>query len=304
MKRFAYKFENGEYEMTNVWEVYRGEKQDPHRWENVKFFSTHRKIENRKEMIYVRKKPKYHFRYKSNADVQAHEGRDTTITHEVIQDIVAELKEITFKLTNKENKVYKIYVSDSEIEEIVKTPNGNYFVDVLLYFEKSEPELLALKWNKKVAVEIHVTNEVKPTKIKDLQDSGIPIIEINVSKKLYIDESSELTVEDIKQKKEFIKSYYEKEIFANLVGDYSSKEYKLVQKIAELNNKIKLLEEENAQQNVQLQKYKEDSEALKAIVNGLRKQLGSKEMELSTLKNELEEIKKSIWHKLYKTFKK
>lgn len=300
MKRFAYKFENGEYKMTNVWEVYRGEKQDPHRWEDMKYFSTHRKIENRKEMRPVRRKPNYYFKYKSLADVKAHEGHDTTLTHEVVQDIISELKEITFVIKNRGNKIYKIYVSDREIEQEIKTPNGDYFVDILFEFDKSEPESLVLQWNGSVAVEIHVTNEVKPTKVKDLLDLGIPILEHTVSKKFYTDESREITEAGIIEKKQFLSRYYEKEIYVNLLADYYSKEYLTMMEIQTLKEQVASLEKQNALQSNELQQYKACANNLKVENASLSRQLNEKDKELSIVKGENAQLKKSLWYKLSK----
>lgn len=304
MKRFAYKYENGEYEKTNVWEVYRGRKADPHRWENMQYFSTHKKIENRKEMSYVQRKPNYYFKYKSLKDVKSHEGHDTTLTHEVVQDIISNLNEITFVLKNRGNKVYKIYVSDWEVEQEIKTPNGDYFVDILFKFEKSEPESLVLQWNGTVAVEIHVTNEVKPTKVKDLLDFGIPILEHTVSKKFYIDESRELTEADIIEKKQFLGRYYEKEIYVNLLADYYSKEYLLTMEIQALKKQAVSMEKQNALQTNELQQYKAYASNLKAENTSLKGQLNEKSKELSIVQGENEQLKKSLWYKLHKAFKR
>lgn len=303
MKRFAYKYENGEYQKTNIWEVYRGKNQDPHRWEKMRYFSTHRKVENRKEMSYVQRKPNYYFKYKSLKDVKSHEGHDTTLTHEVVQDIISELKEITFVIKNKDSKVYKIYVSDWEVEEEIKTLNGDYSVDILFKFEKSEPESLVLQWNGIVAVEIHVTNEVKATKVKDLLDLGIPILEHTVSKKFYIDESRKITEAEIVEKKQFLCRYYEKEIYVNLLADYYSKEYLTMMKIKALKEQVSSLEKQNALQSNELQQYKAYVNNLKAENASLSKQLSEKDRELSIVKGEDEQLKKSLWYKLHKAFK-
>lgn len=298
LKRFAYKYENGEYDKTNVWELYRGEKQDPHRWEKMRYFSTHKKIENRKEMRPVRRKPNYFFKYKSLNDITAHEGHDTTLTHEIIQEIISELKEITFILKNKGNKVYKIHVSEYEIEEKIKTDKGDYFVDILFKFEKSEPESLVLQWNGIVAVEIHVTNEVEPTKIKDLIGVGIPILEHTVSKKFYVDESRELTEADISKTKQFLKRYYEKEIYVALLDDYHSKEFINMMEIQTLKDKIESLEKHTEIQKNELKQYMAYTNKLKMENASLKDQINEKDNEISLIKNENEQLKKSIWYKV------
>ncbi len=301
MKRFADILVNGIYVRTNIWEVCRGEKQEPHKWENIRFWSTHRK--NKIEMFPVRKKPNSFFKYKNSNEAKSHEGHDVTLTHEVVQDIVANLKEITFKVNNKGGRVYKIFVSDWEIEELITTPNGNYYVDILFKFNKSEPENLVLQWNGKVAVEIHVTNAVKPTKVKDLLEYGIPILEHTVSKKLYIDESRELSEEDIIKKKQFLSIYYEKEIYVNLLEDYYSKEY-IAMEIPKLQKQVALQKEDNAQLRSNLQKYIEYANRLKNENTSLNGQLSSTNNELNKIKVQNELFKKSFWYKLYKVFTK
>ncbi len=304
MKRFAYKYENGEYEKINVWDVYRGEKNDPHRWENMRYFSTHKKIENRKEMIYVRRKPNYYFKYKSLNDIKSHEGRDTTLTHEIVQEIISELKEITFVRNDRSNKVYKIYVSDWEVEQEIKTPNKDYFVDILFKFEKSEPESLLLQWNGTVAVEIHVTNEVKATKVKDLLDVGIPILEHTVSKKLYIDDSREITEADIIEKKQLLTKYYKEAIYVSLKAEYSSKEYLTLMEIQELKEQVVLLEKQNTQKSNEIQQYKLYINNMKNELDNLSIKLGDKNRELAVVRTENEQLKKSYWYKLSKIFKR
>ncbi len=301
MKRFADIIVNGSYVRTNIWEVCRGEKQDPHKWKNITYWSTHRR--NKIEMFPVRKKPNSFFKYKNANEGKSHEGHDVTLTHEVVQDIVANLKEVTFKVNNRGGRVYKIYVSNWEIEELIKTPNGNYYIDILFKFNKSEPESLVLQWNGRVAVEIHVTNAVKPTKVKDLLEYGIPILEHTVSKKLYIDESRELTLEDISKKKQFLGTYYEKEIYVNLLEDYYSKEY-IAMEIPRLQKQVSSLEEENAQLSNKLQKHIEYVNRLKSENTSLSGQIISKNNELNTIKIENEQFKKTLWYKLYKVFTK
>lgn len=221
-----------------------------------------------------------------------------------MNQIVSNLKEVTFKVNNRGGRVYKIYVTDWEIEELIKTPNGNYYVDILFKFDKSEPESLVLQWNGTVAVEIHVANAVKPTKVKDLLVCGIPILEHTVSKKLYIDENREITEEDIIKKKEFLSTYYEKEIYVSLLADYYSKEYLTMMEIQGLKEQVASLEKQNTQQSNELQKYKIHANNLKAENTSLSKQLNDKKMELEAIRTENEQLKKSTWYKLLKVFKR
>ncbi|WP_207715356.1 hypothetical protein [Clostridium saccharoperbutylacetonicum] len=281
--------------MTDVWKVRRGKKNEPREWKDIKFFSTHKRIENRKELIFVNTKPNPHFRYKKLDDIGSHKGHDETLTHELCIEILSEISVMTFKIGNDS---YKIYVSDCEIEYKIETSNALYFVDLFLKFDKSEPEWLVTKWNGIVAVEVYVTHKTGEVKRKDLFDSGIPVIEIDVSKKFYIDETREISEEDINEKKSFISKYYEKEIFAKLLANPSSKEYLTM--IDKLKKQIYILQKQNGEQNSELQQKNKMINKLKLDYMDLNNRIIHKDNELSIIREQNERLKKTFWYKLFK----
>ncbi|AQR93411.1 hypothetical protein [Clostridium saccharoperbutylacetonicum] len=295
VKRFAYKYQNENYIMTDVWKVQRGKKNQPREWKDIKFFSTHKRIENRKELVFVNKKPNAYFRYKNLNGAGSHKGHDVTLTHELCVEILSEISIMTFKIGNDS---YKIYVSDCEIEYKIETENAVYYADLFLKFNKSEPEWLVTKWNGIVVVEVYVTHKTEDIKRKDLFDIGIPIIEIDVSKKFYIDETREISEEEINEKKEFISKYYKKEIFAKLIANPSSKEYSTM--IDELKKQLLILQKQNIEQNSEIQQKNKMINKLQLDCKNLNNLINHKNNELSIIRQQNEKLKKTFWYKLFK----
>ena len=95
-----------------------------------------------------------------------------TISHLLAQEVIADLRTLNLKLTDKRFKPYKkedfTIEADQIFEEIRTTANDNeYIVDLLVLFSK--PAWLALKWNRILILEVFVTNELRGQKIIDFE---------------------------------------------------------------------------------------------------------------------------------------
>lgn len=294
MKRFAdIKLDDGSFKRTNVWEVKRGKIKNPEIWSNIKFYSTHKKIENKKILFFVNASPNSYFRYKSEND-NPNKGKDETLTHELCKEIISEIKDLNFKIYND---YYKFKVIDSEIEHRIDTPNGTYVVDIFVKFEQSIPNYLKIKWNGILAIEIFVHHKCEQDKITNLKAAMVPVIQVRISDKLWIDESKELSLKDIENKKAFLTSYFEKEIFAQLLLDPSSEEYNEMIENSKLIQKINELELDN-------KKKAEIIQSEQNTINKLRSDNLSFSEKYNMLANEQNKFQSSIWYKFYKFFNK
>jgi len=301
LKRFAYQYLDGNCTMTNVWKVRRIKHEQPHLYNKLVFKSTHKKESNRRIMSFVERKPNNYFKYLNTDSAKSHEGHDVTLTHEICQKIISELEILTFQCGDD---IYKIYVSDCEIEKEIKTPQGNYFVDIFVEFNKSEPESLVLQWNGKVAIEIFVTNPVAPVKVDDLYNVGINIIQVRVSDKLKIDESTEISEEEILQKENFIAGYFRKVIYGRILKKYYSKEYLEMKEIEELKSRISLLEKQMNQKNDESQQLVLQIKQLNVENDKLRQQKNDLEKTVMLFDGENKKLKESFWYKLSNLIKR
>ena len=90
-----------------------------------------------------------------------------SLTHELCKEVLSELDILKFKFGEK---ILKINVSNSYVEEYIKIEDKMYRVDVLVEFDKSEPSEAFLKWGGKVAIEVFVDHKTDYVKIKHMKE--------------------------------------------------------------------------------------------------------------------------------------
>lgn len=255
MKLFAdYKINDG-FKNINIWYIYNGYKsyiteekkidfkQYYKRYFKNKIFSTHKS--NKRAMCLVKKSPygKSFFRYLSHINDN---GDFESVSHSTYKEIIKEMN--VLNLIVNECKI-KLYVSFSDMEYYYKANGNDYFVDVFIHFDRSEPEEYFYKWNGQLCIEIKHTHAVDKKKIIDFSKEGIPIFEHTISKKLMMSENTSSEEELLNQKK-FIAEKLSEKIYGKLISDPSSEEFKLILKLKKQNNDLRSKTTELENENI------------------------------------------------------
>jgi hypothetical protein len=175
--------EDGRYKLFFIWQVLKIRRLNPAEFSALTFFSTHSRVEKRREMIAVKNG---YFRYKS-ADVQATRSGDSdgeSLPHAYLIAILSQLQTINFKIGDE---VVPFTFTRLVAEETrLRFGNGNVYVPDL-YGEFTSDNPFYKKWGGKLAIEVCYSNPCSMQKIVDFRDHGIPIIEIKIARSINIE---------------------------------------------------------------------------------------------------------------------
>lgn len=294
MKRFAYIKKGDKYIKTDVWKMRKLKQKDEELFKKIIFYSTHYKIENRRRMSFVNRKPNAYFKYyKTNKESII--SKDESLTHEICKELIADMRILKFKTPKK---VFTIFARESEIEYEIKFKNSKFYIDVFVNFEKSEPMSLVSKWNGALAIEVFVSHKTEENKIEKLNKNGYAIVEVNIPEWLKIDESKEVSEEYFELMKSRIIEYFSDGIKSNIISNPSSKEYKLLYKIYEQNEEIKKLKEDNLNRINALNASNETNKNLEQELTLHKKNIQQLVQDNQKLQNDLMHTKKPILRKI------
>lgn len=282
MKRFADAFYNGKWSHTNCYAVKNLKYNDPVRYENTEFYSTHRKKERKRKMHLVEGKNSLFFRYNSKEN-SSNSGSSVPefLTHELIKEVIADLDVLNFRIGNND---VRLYVIESEIEYTISHPEGSYILDLFVRFNKSEPEIFFAKWNGIVGIEIRVTNETSFKKKYHLKDLNIPVIEVGISDKFRINDEINLSEDSIEEKRDFFTKRLSEVIFGKVIIDSVSFSF-LNDQIIKLKDNNKKLRSERENDISKIYKLKNEVSKLKDEISNIV----MKNKELQNLNDEISE---------------
>lgn len=175
--------EDGRYKLFFIWQVLKMRRLNPAEFSSLTFFSTHSRLEKRREMVAVKNG---YFRYKS-VDALATRPADSdgeSLPHASLIAILSQLQTINFKI---DDEVVPFTFTRLVAEETrLRFGNGNVYVPDL-YGEFTSDNPFYKKWGGKLAIEVCYTNPCSLQKVVDFRDHGIPIIEIKIAKSTNIE---------------------------------------------------------------------------------------------------------------------
>jgi hypothetical protein len=175
--------EDGRHKFFFIWQVLKMRRLSPDQFSALTFFSTHSRVEKRREMFAVKNG---YFRYKS-VDAQASRSGDSdgeSLPHAYLIAILSQLQTINFKIGDE---VVPFTFTRLVAEETrLRFGNGNAYVPDL-YGEFTSDNPFHKKWGGKLAIEVCYSNPCSMQKIVDFREHGIPIIEIKIAKSINIE---------------------------------------------------------------------------------------------------------------------
>ncbi|MEO3677387.1 hypothetical protein ABGI61_00030 [Rheinheimera sp. FR7-31] len=208
-----------------IWEVLKLRREDIHQFNKLTFMSTHRAVEKRLPMTAV-----IHgfFRYKSAPDDhEKPEGDSDSLSHSIAIQALAELAVLNFKCGNEEFSidVVDIRTEDTKVQLTNRDKFDYYYPDLICEFRS--PNHLAMKWGKKLAIEVKHTHGCEDEKVHDFRNHCIPIIEVDIAK-YSIEEkfgTKSPTPEQLEQYFKYWKTNFAKQIFGRILSDPVTPEY-------------------------------------------------------------------------------
>jgi len=302
MKKWAFYQEGKEWRKIGLYAALSKEKEEPNQWRRRTYYSTHSPASARLRM-HIRKSSKgtFSFAYNRGQDTEIERlGGGESLVHYLFKIAISELSYTTLKLSNL-NKDIKVEFTDTQIEKRVHVGDRYYDLDVFVKFISSSE--YQLKWNGELAIEVHNTNPVVGQKLKDLKALRIPVIEVDVNKKLAYRTSDEYSTPELEREYvDFLKEHLSQYLWSKVLSDPKSIDY---------------LEKENSnliEHVKQLRECLNNSEALlkqerDSLIESERRQkqsissLTEKDKLLSNLKAQLERLKsmgflRFLWFKL------
>jgi len=302
MKRWAFYKEGGEWYRIGIRAALSKERLEPGVWRKRSYFSTHYPPSVRLKM-HIRRSPrgKYLFAYNPGQDAEIESlGGGESLAHYLYKIAISELSQTTLKLSNL-NKDVKVQFIESEIEKRVYIEDRYYDLDVFVKFISSSE--YQLKWGGELGIEVHKTNPVIGRKLADLKALRIPVIEIDVNKKLaYKTPEEDSTAESERVYVEYLKGRLSEYLWSVVLSDPKSLEY-LEKENTELIKLVNRLKDELYDSQSSYKQTVSDLKEYKSQVKKNTALLVQKESRLNFLKNELVKFKKMrtlrfLWYKL------
>ena len=117
-----------------------------------------------------------HFSYYPHS-VRAGMGNDMSMTHRLY--CIALSEEKVLELYHFGERI-KVYVASANPEVYYRTKYNQYYLDVMIILEKTEPSSYFYKWGGRLVIEVWVSHKVDRSKANDLEKSGLQIFELKV----------------------------------------------------------------------------------------------------------------------------
>ncbi len=284
----AYNYRNGEWETVNRWSLIKMSQVEYDKFKELYFPLYLKKSKESYKLTFNRGQKTFRF-YPGELPDDKKGSSGLTISHQIAQEVISDLRILNLKLTDKRFKPYKkvdIEIEADQIfEEFRTTANDNkYVVDLLIVFSK--PESLALKWNRVLILEVFVTNDVREKKIIDFEKKGVLLAEVVIGSKLKVKKgASEVTEKEEAELRQIMTHAFKKQIFGDLLIDTTSTKYLENATINELETKVSSLE--GKIKNLQGQMYEMEKEYAQKDKLIRKLHSGMKRAELQVKENEM-----------------
>ncbi len=293
----AYNQTNEGWEIVNRWDLIKMSQVEYDKFKELNFPLYLKKNKESYKLTFNRGQKTFRF-YPGEIPDDKKGSPGLTISHQIAQEVISDLRTLNLKLTDKRFKPYKKVDFRIEVDQIFEefrtTANDNeYIVDLLIVFSK--PEWLALKWNRTLALEVFVTHDVEGKKIIDFEKKRVSLAEIVIGSKLKLKKSAaEVTETEENELRQVMKHAFNKQIFGDLLVDTTSTKYlenatiqELLAKNSSLDKRIQGIQGQ-MNEMVSRSKLKEEHiSKLNTIVKRIESQLREKVKKNAQLQKEL-----------------
>lgn len=277
MKKWAFYKEGEEWRKIGLNAALYKEKEEPGQWRRRTYYSTHSPARVRLRM-HIRKSSKgtYSFAYNRGQEKEIERlGGGESLAHYLYKIAISELSHTTLKLSNLSEDV-TIHFVNAQTEKRVYIGNRYYDLDVFVNFTSQSK--YQIKWNGKLAIEVHNTNPVIGQKLKDLRNLRIPVIEVSVNEKLAYKTPEEYTTPELERKYiDFLKGRISDYLWGKVLSDPNSIDY---------------LENENLELIERIKKLREQLQHTESLLEKEKKTVSDSEEKLKTANEELIKINK------------
>lgn len=294
----AYNYLDGEWETINRWSLIKMSEVEFKKFKDLNFPLYLKKSTESPKLTFNRRQKTFRF-YPGELSEDKKGSAGLTIAHQLAQEVIADLRVLNLKLTDKRFKPYRkvdLKIEADQIFEEFPTSVGdkNYVVDLLVVFSK--PTWLALKWNRTLALEVFVTNDVRGKKIIDFEQKRVAMAEVIIGPKLRSKKSaSETTEEEENELRQVMKNAFNKQIFGDLLVDATTTKYLENDQIKELTEEVSALKSVAEEYKNELKKSESKSheklaeiKLLYSDLNQLKLELANKTQRLSELSTQLD----------------
>ncbi|KJY90352.1 hypothetical protein CWB89_06400 [Pseudoalteromonas piscicida] len=168
--------------------------------------------------------PFFAFNCKHDAEEWERKGGGESQTHYLFKMALLELESTVLKFKGGTLPDTKITFKSANDEKAI----GPYFIDVYCLFESDN--LLGIKWEGKLGIELCLTNPVLPEKKEFLIQNNIPVVQHHISERMiYMGPEDEEDPEAERAYIEFVKSKIKENfMLVSLISDPSSELYELM----------------------------------------------------------------------------
>lgn len=244
MKKWAFYKDGEEWRKIGLYAALSKEKEEPGQWRRRTYYSTHSPASTRLRM-HIRESSKgtFSFAYNRGQETEIERlGGGESLVHYLFKIAISELSHTTLKLSNLNEDVAVQFI-DVQTEKRVHIDDRYYDLDVFVKFTSQSK--YQLKWNGELAIEVHNTNPVIGQKLKDLKALRIPVVEIDINRKLAYKTPEEFSTPSLEREYiDFLKGRLSEYLWSKVLSnpksiDYLEKEnYELIKKVETLREKL------------------------------------------------------------------
>lgn len=248
------------YRMFFVWEAKKIKKENLEYYNQLKFMSTQRLVEERR---FMNIHPNGFFRYNAGQAPREQSDQDTdNVSHMMAIAALSRLKALTFICEGTRITIYPKTVDlECRIQLITNGEYKYYIADLVFTFDSNNH--WAKKWGSKLAVEVKYTHACEDIKVKDFLNHQIPIIEIDINEFSIVKQFETKTPdqEQLEEYFEILKKLFSKDIPGKLLADPVSLNY-FKEQIAKKNTDIKTIQTSLEEEKLKVQESSEIIEKL------------------------------------------
>ena len=276
--------EKGRTKLFFIWQVLKMKKEETFEFNNLTFYSTQQVEEKRARMAPVNRG---FFRYIENSGGGGnYSGDSESLSHSIAILVLSELGSINFVFGQKE---YRFQFTDIRADDVkIRLESGNeYYPDLIGVFSPENP--FHEKWGGKVAIEVKVTHECEPKKVRDFEDHNIPIIEINITealrfkKELY---NKPFDEKDLENYYRWLNSKFSKKVYGKILSDPVSIKFH--------KNLVAKLKEENFELSNRLGETQHSKNLLQQRISDVKEKFLIQDEKNSDMQNKIRDLKAKI----------
>lgn len=206
--------------MMYIWEALKLKRDHGAEFNHFILWSTHRDPKDRKP-VHPNKNGFFRYNPKNAAKEVQGDSDGESLSHQLAIEALTSLSTIPFKIGNQDLPLkFEYFDKDYQSTRLQFGSDKYFYPDAIGYLSKDS--LMYDEWGGKVALEIFVTHNCEPDKVKAFESHNIPILEVKISDSIRFRKElnkQPFTPEDLEDYFEKLRARFSQQVFAKILSN-------------------------------------------------------------------------------------